>query len=174
MPGETAVAVISAGSALAASMLTGTMTWLAMRTQLVHQAREQRVTRREQLLREVCAQCLEAISRARLELAALGKAAIAQSEELKAEAEDELNAAVRALFTHRTHLTLIADTKLQRLAAGMSDAFEELWYRQQQILMESTPASDDDLWAAQSQEAEKLEEAMAHFIAEAGAVLASM
>ncbi|MGW7363794.1 hypothetical protein ACWGI8_10270 [Streptomyces sp. NPDC054841] len=168
------VALISAGSALAASMLTGSITWLVMRTQLAHQAREQRSTRREQLLRDVCAQCLEAISRARLELGAVGKAAVSQSDELKAAAEHELDVAVRALFTHRTHLTLVADPKLQRLAAGMTDAFESLWYKQEQILMERVLASEEDLWSAQSREAEKLEEAMASFVAGASTVLASL
>ncbi|MEU1459027.1 hypothetical protein [Streptomyces avermitilis] len=174
MPDETAVALIAAGSALAASMLTASMTWLAMRAQQAHQAREQRSTRREQLLREVCAQCLEAISRARLELDAVGKAAVARSDELKVAAEHELNVAVRALFTYRTHLALIADTKLQRLAAGMSDAFEALWYKQEETLSGSRPSSSDDIWSAQSQEAERLEEAMASFVAEAGAMLASL
>ncbi|MGW1542554.1 hypothetical protein ACWCPM_20350 [Streptomyces sp. NPDC002309] len=168
------IAVISASSALAASVITGTVTWLVMRTQLAYQAREHRAARREQLLRDICAQCLEAISAARLELAALGKAAVARSNEEMTAAQKDLDLAVRALFKHRTHLTLIADTKLQRLAADMADAFEALWYAQERILIAGTPASVEDLESAQSQEAEKLEDTMALFVARASEVLRSM
>ncbi|MGW3555547.1 hypothetical protein ACWDLL_32600 [Streptomyces griseoincarnatus] len=163
MSNEMAVAVISAGSALTASLVTGVVAWLVMRTQLQHQAREHRSARREQLLRDVCAQCLEAISKARLELAALGKTAVTRSGELRA-VERELDVAVRALFTHRTNLTLIADTKLQRLAADMTDAFEALWYKQEQTLAGGAPVAEDDLWSTQAEEAEKLENAMARFV----------
>ncbi|WDV52914.1 hypothetical protein PV963_22395 [Streptomyces coeruleorubidus] len=174
MPGDVAVAAISASSALAASLITGLVTWLVMRTQLLHQAREQRSARREQLLRDVCAKCLEAISKARLELVALGRASVAQSGELRAAAERELDVAVRALFTHRTHLALIAEIKLQRLAADMADAFEALWYRQEQTLAAAVPVTEDDLWSAQTQEAEKLEETMAQFVAGASETLRSL
>lgn len=174
MTGEAAVALISACSALAGSLFTGAVTWSVMRTQLRHQASEQRATRLEQLLRELCAQCLEATSKARLELAAVGRAAVAQSDDLKLVAESELDIAVRAIFTHRTHLTLVADTKLQRKAAAMVAAFEALWYKQAQVLEEALPTSNDDLWSAQAQEEEELEEAMAQFVTAAGKALASL
>ncbi|MFF4502764.1 hypothetical protein [Streptomyces sp. NPDC001401] len=174
MSGDVAIAVISAGSALMASVITGGVAWLVMRIQLAHQAREQRSARREQLLRNVLAQCLEAISKARLELAAIGRAAVTQAEEVRAEAERELDGAVRALFTHRTHLTLIADITLQRLAADMTDAFEQLWHKQAETLAAGTPLTEDELWSVQTQEAEKLERTMAHFVARANDVLSSL
>ncbi len=89
-------------------------------------------------------------------------------------AERELDVAVRALFAHRTHLTLIAEIKLQRLAADMADAFEVLWHRQEQTLVAAVSVTEDDLWSAQTQEAERLENAMAQFVAGASQTLRSL
>ncbi|MEU3100821.1 hypothetical protein [Streptomyces griseoflavus] len=59
---ETSIALISAGSALAASLVTGSLTWLAGRSVLARQLVEQREVRTEQHRREVYTACMELFS----------------------------------------------------------------------------------------------------------------
>ncbi|MEU0524591.1 hypothetical protein [Streptomyces niveus] len=59
---DTSIALISAGSALAASVITGGLTWLAGRSHLVLQLRDQKQTRSELHRREIYAACLELLT----------------------------------------------------------------------------------------------------------------
>ncbi|MZF85064.1 hypothetical protein [Streptomyces sp. SID5643] len=59
---ETSVVLISSGAVLAASAITGGLTWLAGRSNLVRQLVDQKETRHEQHRREVYTSCLEALS----------------------------------------------------------------------------------------------------------------
>ncbi|WP_330282935.1 hypothetical protein [Streptomyces sp. NBC_00588] len=52
-------ALIAAGAALGASLITGVLTWLAGRSHMSMQFEDQRDVRREQLRRETYARCIE-------------------------------------------------------------------------------------------------------------------
>ncbi|MGD6752282.1 hypothetical protein [Streptomyces sp. BH105] len=52
-------ALVAAGAALAASLITGVLTWLAGRSHMALQLADQQDVRREQLRREVYARCIE-------------------------------------------------------------------------------------------------------------------
>ncbi|MDI9832232.1 hypothetical protein [Streptomyces sp. KAU_LT] len=59
---ETSVALITSGAALAASAITGGLTWLAGRSNLARQLVDQKSARHEQHCREVYTSCLESLS----------------------------------------------------------------------------------------------------------------
>ncbi|MFF4062396.1 hypothetical protein ACFYZ8_00105 [Streptomyces sp. NPDC001668] len=60
---ETSVALITAGAALGASAITGALTWLAGRSNLVRQLMDQKAVRQEEHRREVYTTSLESLSK---------------------------------------------------------------------------------------------------------------
>ncbi|MFF1308812.1 hypothetical protein [Streptomyces sp. NPDC058307] len=60
---ETSVALITTGAALGASAITGGLTWLAGRSNLVRDLMEQKAVRQEEHHREVYTICLESLSK---------------------------------------------------------------------------------------------------------------
>ncbi|MFF0778697.1 hypothetical protein [Streptomyces sp. NPDC003720] len=62
MMSDTSVALISSASALAAGLITGGITWLAGRSQLAMQLRDQRQTRAYEYRRDVYTACIELLT----------------------------------------------------------------------------------------------------------------
>ncbi|MER7190174.1 hypothetical protein [Streptomyces flaveolus] len=62
MMSDTSVALISSGAALAAGLITGGLTWLAGRSHLAMQLRDQRQTRAYEYRREVYTACIELLT----------------------------------------------------------------------------------------------------------------
>ncbi|MXM62348.1 hypothetical protein GR925_02515 [Streptomyces sp. HUCO-GS316] len=88
---DTSVALISSGAALAASAITGCLTWLAGRSNLVRQLIDQKEARHEQHRREVYTVCLESLSALVIAAQNYGTYRIADNEESYRLARDEIS-----------------------------------------------------------------------------------
>ncbi|MBX9396352.1 hypothetical protein K4749_22845 [Streptomyces sp. TRM72054] len=104
---DTSVALISAGSALAASLITGGLTWLAGRSHLGMQLRDQKWARREQHRREVYASCLELLtSYVMWSLALTARRSRGESERV-AEAHQKVADGAKAMMQRSAEMDLV-------------------------------------------------------------------
>lgn len=109
---ETSVALISSGAALAASAITGGLTWLAARSNLARQLIDQKDARHEQHRREVYTACLESLSALTNAAQRYGSSVLAGNEETALVVRGEISSLLGTQVQRVSALNLVGPEAL--------------------------------------------------------------
>ncbi|MFF7138937.1 hypothetical protein ACFZBZ_42375 [Streptomyces sp. NPDC008196] len=144
---EISIALISSGSALAASAITGVLTWLAGRSHLVRQLADQKDARHEQYRRDVYAGCLESLSALITSVQTYAARVVAGDSEAEG-AADEVMAGQATHLRHSAALQLVGPETLTRSYDQAHSAIMDLAEFAQRMPPVGDPSRPEDPYRA--------------------------